>query len=223
MTDRKTLLAHKALRLVFGFLVRLLMRVDARGLERTPKEGPLLITANHSSIFEGPIVFASLPRSPMSLLAKKEWKGSPIGKLMDLLDAIYVSRGEVDRQALKEMLRRLKQGEAFGIAPEGTRSETGTLIQGKEGAAYLARQSEAWVLPVAVWGHKDAVAQWKRLRRPRVFLRVGEPFKLTDDPTLSRQENLEAGTRRIMHAIARLLPPDYRGYYADEVQGEPHW
>ncbi|MDQ4079109.1 MAG: 1-acyl-sn-glycerol-3-phosphate acyltransferase, partial [Chloroflexota bacterium] len=113
--------------------------------------------------------------------------------------------------------------DAIGIAPEGTRSKTGKLIEAKEGAAYIALKSEAWIVPMAIWGQENAIREWKQLRRPHVFVRVGEPFKLEQDPEKNRQENLEVGTRRIIHAIARLLPEEYRGYYADEVLGPPEW
>ncbi len=218
MSEQPVSLSYKVIRTLFRAALRLTMDLDVKGFEQTPMEGPLLIAANHTALWEAPIVFAFIPRVPISVFAKQEWQGTPIGKLMDVLDAIYVTRGEIDRTALKETLKRLKQGTAFGIAPEGTRSKTGKLMEAKEGTAYLALQSDAWVMPVAVWGHENAPAQWKRLRRPKVFVRVGEPFKLTSDPALSRQENLAAGTRRIMHGLARLLPDSYRGFYADAVR-----
>ncbi|MGH2542294.1 MAG: lysophospholipid acyltransferase family protein [Ardenticatenaceae bacterium] len=199
------------------------MKIDAKGFERTPPDGPMLIVTNHSSVWEGLIVFALIPRDPVSPLAKKEWQGKPQGVILDIANAIYVTRGEVDRAALKEILRRLKQGAGIGIAPEGTRSEGGKLLEAKEGVAYIALQSGATILPIAIWGQEKALAEWIRLRRPRVFVRVGKPFRLESATATDRQENMQAGTRRIMHAIARMMPPDYRGFYADEVTGEAQW
>ena len=211
-------------RWMFRLGIWLTMRLDVRGLDRTPMEGGLLITPNHTSLWEGPIVFALTPRKRISALAKREWKGSTIGKLIiDHLNPVYVSRGEIDRHALTEMIRRLKAGEAFGLAPEGTRSPDGKLQEGKEGAAYLAARTGAQILPMAVWGHANLIADLKRFHRPVVHVRAGEPFRLEDDPTLDRRENLERHTERIMSEIARLMPPELRGHYADKVLGPPEW
>ncbi|MGB0389250.1 MAG: lysophospholipid acyltransferase family protein [Ardenticatenaceae bacterium] len=196
--------------------------IDAQGLEHTPTEGPLLLAANHTSIYEGPLIFAIVPRQPISPMAKMEYKDTILGKVVfNPINTIFVARGEVDRKALKEMIKRLKNNEALGMAPEGTRSPSGTLMKAKEGAAYMALKTDAWILPIAVWGQENVISEFKRLRRPTIHLRAGKPFKLQKDPNKTRNQNIEAGTERIMHAIARLLPPKYRGYYADAVQDEP--
>ena len=224
MNKNKISLSHKTVLYGFRLLFRLLFNIDAQGVERTPMEGPLLVASNHTSIYEGPLIFAMMPRHPISPMAKMELKDTILGKLIfHPINSIFVARDEVDRKALKEMIKRLKNNEALGIAPEGTRSPSGTLIQAKEGAAYLALKTDAWVLPIGVWGQENAVSEWKRLRRPTIYVRFGQPFKLQKEPNKTRHENIEIGTERIMHAIARLLPAKYRGYYADAVQGEPEW
>ena len=202
---------------VFRLLFRLLAHLDVKGVENTPPSGPLLIAVNHTTIIEAPLVISLLPRHPVSALAKQEYQGTLIGKVIDVVKPVYVHRGEVDRTALREMLKRLKAGWAFGIAPEGTRSPTGTLQEGKEGTAYLALQTDAWIMPAAVWGHEHALADLKRFRRPLIHVRFGEPYKLLNDPERSRAEKVQAGTERVMHDIARLLPPDRRGVYAAPV------
>ena len=214
---------YKVVRWSLLALFKLLARLDVQGLERIPLEGPAMLTVNHTSILEAPLVLAISPRQPLSALAKKEYQGTPSALVLDRVDPVYVARGEVDRVALKEMLRRLRAGSAIGVAPEGTRSPTGNLIEGKEGTAYLALQTGAWIVPIAVWGHEEFVRDLKRFRRPTIHMRVGEPFKLEKDRSKGRGEQLEEGTMRIMHAIARLLPPERRGVYADQVLGPPQW
>ncbi len=208
---------YRLVRGLFRLFFTLLAKVDAEGLEQTPLEGPLLVAANHTSLFEGPLVLALLPRQPLTAMAKQEYQKTPIGWILKGVDPIYVARGEVDRAALREVLKRLKAGAAIGIAPEGTRSKTGQLIEGKEGAAYLALQSGATILPVAIWGQETLISDLKRFRRPHIYLRVGEPFKLDNNPSLPRREKVEAGTKQIMHALAVLMPYSYRGVYRDRV------
>lgn len=224
MNDHHLSRTHKAILYFFRFAFRFLFNVDAQGLERTPLKGPLLLASNHYSIYEGPLIFAIVPRQPIAPLAKMELKDSILGQLIfHPIRSVFVSRGEVDRKALREIIKRLKNDEAFGISPEGTRSRTGNLIKAKEGTAYMALKTNAWIMPVAVWGPKNIAYDLMCLRRPRIYLRAGEPFKLERDPNKSRNENMAIGTERIMHAIARLLPAKYRGYYADAVQGKPEW
>lgn len=217
----------RAYRILIGILkvfFNLFFKIDIQGIERTPMTGPLLAGGNHTRLWEGPLILATLPRQPLSAFAKAEYKGTLIGRfILEPIDVIYVNRGEVDRTALKEMIRRLKAGYAIGIAPEGTRSKDSKMIQGKEGTAYLALQTKAQFLPLAIWGHENFPASLKRLRRCPVHIRVGHPFVLENDPNLTRQQNIELGTERIMTSIARMLPPEYRGYYADKVLGPPVW
>lgn len=220
----KPTLAYRFLIGILRFLFTVFFKVDAKGLERTPMTGPMMACGNHTRLWEGPLILATLPRQPLSALAKEEYKGTWIGKIvLEPIDVIYVNRTEVDRTALKEMIRRLKAGRAIGIAPEGTRAKDSKMIQGKEGTAYLALQTNAQILPLAIWGHENFPASLKKFQRCPVHIRVGQPFTLKNDPALTRQQNLEIGTEQIMTAIARMLPPEYRGYYGDKVLGPPVW
>jgi 1-acyl-sn-glycerol-3-phosphate acyltransferase len=210
--------SYRLLTFVFRLLFRLFTRLDLQGLEKIPREGPLIITVNHLTVIEAPLVLAFSPRQPLAAFAKQEYKGTLQGKIIDQVNPIYVKRGEVDRTALKEVIRRLKEGDAFGIAPEGTRSSTGQLMEGKEGVAYIAMQSDAQIFPVAIWGHENALAELKRFKRPTIHLRAGEAYRLEPDPALDRKARIEAGTERIMLEIARLLPSHYHGVYADKMR-----
>lgn len=213
---------YRLLLATFRLLFRLVTRVDARGLENIPASGGLILASNHISAFEGPLIFSLVRRHPITALAKLEWKGSPIGRLiLDAMNPVYVARGEVDRAALKETVRRLKAGESFGISPEGTRSHEATLLEGKEGLAYVAFQSGATIVPVATWGQEKLVSELKRFRRPLLHAHFGAPITLTNDPALNRRENLAAATEQIMLEIARMLPADYRGFYAAKAAQLP--
>lgn len=100
------------------------------------------------------------------------------------------------------------------IAPEGRYSLIDGLEQGGGGAAWLALQSGAPVIPIALTGTRNEAVygSLRRGRRPHLTLTVGEPFHLLgpDNP-----QSVRAGTRRIMDTLARMLPPDYRGVYAN--------
>ena len=130
---------------------------------------------------------------------------------------MYIRRGEGDEDALTRGLAVLRAGGAILIAPEGKRSPGG-LRRGNTGAAYLATRAGVPVVPVAAWGQEDFTSSWRRLRRAPVRLHFGPPLDFPVGP-LSGQELLEH-SERIMLAIARMLPPEYRGVYADTVAAE---
>jgi 1-acyl-sn-glycerol-3-phosphate acyltransferase len=66
---------------------------------------------------------------------------------------------------------------------------------------------------VAVWGTETIPHLLPRLRRAKVYLRIGSPFNLPAKPH-ARGEELERYTDDVMCAVAALLPPAYRGVYA---------
>jgi 1-acyl-sn-glycerol-3-phosphate acyltransferase len=102
------------------------------------------------------------------------------------------------------------------MAPEGTRSPNGALIEARSGASYLAAKAGTQILPVAVTGTEDHVVfpNLKRLRRANVVIRVGKPFRLPPLPRQDREAVLQQYTDEMMCRIAALLPPEYRGFYA---------
>ena len=110
----------------------------------------------------------------------------------------------------------LRQGAIVGIAPEGTRSRNAQgLLEGKQGAALLAARAAVPIIPVGIVGSEKVNAEWLHLRRPLITIRVGEPYTLPEMDRKNRQAWLSRCTDEIMCRIAMLLPPEYRGFYAN--------
>lgn len=199
-------------------LARLLTRLEVTGVENVPLEGPLVIAPNHIHAFDVPLVGMVIPRRT-AIFAADKWRGKLGGWVMERLTrVIYVARGEADRGALSQALEVLKAGHALAVAPEGTRTRTGGLQQGKHGAVYLASRTGATILPVAIWGHEKALAAWRRLRRPEIHVRIGQPIHLPAGAERARTAELHAYTDELMLALAQLLPAGYRGVYRDRVE-----
>jgi 1-acyl-sn-glycerol-3-phosphate acyltransferase len=204
------------IRIIIRGLFNALTRVRIQGIENVPKTGGCLLAVNHLSLLEPPLVFGMLKREKMTALVAKKYRQKLFFRwLIRAVDGIWINREETDFQALREALAFLKDGGALGIAPEGTRSQTGALIEAKTGAAYLAEKARVPVVPVAVNGTETAFSKLKRLRRPGIELRFGKPFDLPPVERSTRAEDLQRNTDEIMCRIAALLPPPYRGVYAD--------
>jgi len=197
------------------FLLFLLTRLDVDGIERLPEHGPAILCPNHVAWTDAVVVLAYVRGTTTAFAADKWETRFPINLLMRYFGrAIFVHRGEVDRQALGKALEVLKQDGILGVAPEGTRSYSGVLAKGYDGAVYLASRTDACLVPIAIWGHENAIAEWKRLRRPRILLRVGESYQLPPEARRARASELPAYTEDLMRRIAAMLPPERRGPYA---------
>ncbi len=200
---------------IIRLLLKLVVRLDAEGLHYLPTSGPAMITSNHTSWLDVFVMFACSP-APPATLAAEYWARIPVVNVIfrHFGQAIFVNRGEVDRSALRESLQVLQDGRILGLAPEGTRSHDGVLQEGHDGAAWLAGRTDSLIVPVAMWGHERMTDYWKRLRRPQVYLRVGEPYRLPPETRKARAKDLPEYTTVIMVKIAELLPPEQRGPYA---------
>jgi 1-acyl-sn-glycerol-3-phosphate acyltransferase len=111
----------------------------------------------------------------------------------------------------------MEQDNILVIAPEGTRSRTGALIEAKPGVSYLATKLNRPIVPVALTGTEDKAlfGNLKRLRRAHITVTAGPAFTLPPLPRQNRDEALQRYTDEIMCHIAALLPERYRGVYAN--------
>ncbi|MFN8533341.1 MAG: lysophospholipid acyltransferase family protein [Dehalococcoidia bacterium] len=190
-------------------------RIDGR--ERVPPDGPLMLVSNHLSWADPPMLVATTPRV-VNFMAKSElWEQPVLAFFGRHHGELRIRRGEADRQAIRDADALFKRGGFLGIMPEGTRSKTGGLLHGQPGAAYLAYRNNVPIVPVGVTGTEAIHKPADLLRRPRVRIVFGEPFRL--DP--ANRKNLAAATDQIMLAIAALLPERYRGVYRDGPPPHP--
>ena len=188
------------------------------GRENIPAAGPYIIVVNHMSKADPPLLLMAFPPIRLRFFAGEKWENHPIfGPMMRWAGASYINRGEVDRGALKEAMDALKNGSIFGLAPEGTRSRVGHLIEARGGAAYLASRANVPLVPVGVVNTEQVGPNVLRLRRTHLEAHIGKPFMLPELGHRPKGSELEAYTHLIMVQIAALLPERYHGFY----QGSP--
>jgi 1-acyl-sn-glycerol-3-phosphate acyltransferase len=196
-------------------VLRILARIDVRGLENTPPFGPLIIVINHTSFFDPLLVLGFLPRK-ITPLAKEELTKMPIiSWLVSSFGVIPIKRGAIDRNAITESLKVLRAGDGLIVAPEGTRSPTGELQRGRSGVTLLAARTGATILPFAIWGVKPFWKNLFRLKRTTAHVAIGKPFRITVEGHKVPREQIDEITDEIMYQLARLLPAEYRGVYKD--------
>ena len=206
---------HDAVSYTFKGVLHILCRIDAAALKQVPAQGPLLIVGNHINFLEVPLLYTHLLPRPITGFAKAETWNTWTGRtLMNLWNIIPLQRGEADLLALRRGLAALEAGMLLGVTPEGTRSGDGILRRAHPGIAWLAQRSGAPILPVAYYGGEAFWGNLRRLRRTDFHIAVGEPLALAAGERLDR-EMRQVIADAIMAEVARLLPPAYRGVYAD--------
>jgi 1-acyl-sn-glycerol-3-phosphate acyltransferase len=207
---------HRVVKYFLLTLLKIVARVDIQGFENLPA-GPFVAVINHLSSFDTLAGIAVGPIRQATTFAAIEHRSDPIGGwILDQLGVIWVRRGEADREAIKIALDELKSGTVMAMAIEGTRSRTGGLQTGKTGSAFLASRTHVPLVPGAIWGTEQIISNMKRLRRSAVHIRIGRPFPLPEGR--ANTEQLEEYTDQVMLKIAAMLPPAYRGVYAERVK-----
>ena len=189
----------------------LFTRFEVKGRENVPQRGGVLVSANHLSLMDPPVVGVSLGRSTI-FMAKEELFRSRFGRyFVSSLGAFPVHRGRLDREALRQAEVALSGNKALVMFPEGARaSSTGYRPEGFVGAALIAARSGAPVLPVGITGTESMKGWGWMLRRPRITVNIGPAFVLPPPGGAHRREQLEEYTHTIMSRIADLLPLQYR-------------
>lgn len=200
------------------FLVRALTKFQVIGGDNFPLQGGVMLTTNHLSRLDTPILMAIHERRDIVAIVAKKYQQKTFFRwfLERVSKIIWIDRDNPDFFALRQARDHLRQGAIVGIAPEGTRSrETMGLLEGKQGAALIAARADALILPVGIYGSESINNQLIKLRRPPVIVRIGEPYNLPELDRNDRHAWLVKNTDEIMCRIAALLPHAYRGYYAN--------
>ena len=206
------------LRFIIRILLKLIGRIKVYGKENIPLTGGMILSSNHIGILDIIMVYFVIDRTDLFIPVAEKWeKIGWIKWLGDQLNFLFVDRYNPDLKALRKMMALMEAGKCLVIAPEGTRSRTGAMIEGKPGVAYLAARSGFPVIPVAITGTEDKVilGSVKRLRRSQITLTAGNPFIIPPLPKLNRNEALKKYTDEIMCQMAAILPERYRGVYAE--------
>ena len=174
-------------RWVGRFLARVVWDTRVVGREHVPPTGAVLLAANHLGVVDGPLVHGVVPRGTHVLVKDEMFRG-PVGAVLRAAGQIPVDR-HGGRPALVAALGVLRRGGAVGIFPEGNRGR-GDAANARAGVAWLAVNSGAPVVPVAVLGTRrtgEAVGHLPGLRR-RLVVEFGAPVALEPPPGASRRE-----------------------------------
>jgi 1-acyl-sn-glycerol-3-phosphate acyltransferase len=205
------------LRWLIHFVFDTIAEVKISGRENVPEQGAFVIATNHIGIIDIVMFHYVFDRFDMFIPVGEKWENNRFIRFLGKnLNFLFVDRFNPDLKSLRKMIGLMESGNSLVIAPEGTRSRTGALIEGKAGVAYLAARSGFPVVPVAITGTEDKTIlnNLKRFRKSQITLTGGIPFTLPPIPKENREQALQEYTDEVMCQIAALLPDRYRGVYA---------
>jgi 1-acyl-sn-glycerol-3-phosphate acyltransferase len=208
--------------LLLRAILHIIARVTVYGMEYLPSNSTSFVgVSNHIGRLDPAFGYYFLRRRDIILLvAEKYYEHAWSRILAQSVNGIFVDRYNADLNAMREVLRRMQKGGVAVVAPEGTRSPSAALIQGWDGASYIAARSGWPILPVGVSGSddKEVVQRLKHFRRLDVTLSIGPSFTLPPLNKKSRDEQLAEYTEEIMCRIAAELPPSQHGVYAGHAR-----
>lgn len=155
--------------------MHLIFRVKVVNKERFPMEGPVIVSINHTSYWDVPLVASFMPRK-LHYMAKRDLFDIPIlGRFIRFVGAFPVSRGKGDIGAIRTALTALSEDKVIAIFPEGRRVLAGMSHSAKPGVALIAEKSGAPILPVAIGGKYRLFA--------KIPIVIGEPIWVNSPET----------------------------------------
>ena len=198
-------------------------KVRTFGVENIPTTGPVVLASNHIGYLDFVFVgYAARERGRLvRFMAKKEVFDHKIsGPLMRGMRHIPVDRFAKASDAVDEAVRRLKTGEAVGMFPEGTISRSFVPRAGKTGAARMAMESGAVLLPCATWGTQRILTKDRSKnfqRRVAMDVYIGEPIPYEADGDVVEV------TSRLMDAIGVLVEKAQANYLQEPSGPSDKW
>ena len=193
---------------------KLWFRLRIEGAENVPATGPVLMTSNHASYLDPPLVGIATPRWIAYLAQSGLAKLGPMRWWLAQVGVTLIDRNAPSKDAMRLVADQLRAGEVVCIFPEGTRTDDGTVAPFRTGVEFLVRRSGACVVPVGIEGSFRAFPRGALLPRPRkVIVRVGEPWS-------AERVLAPGGVEALRRLVAELARAPLRNSRSEDSRSE---
>jgi len=200
-------------------------RLDVKGLENLNSDfkRPYLFVCNHLSNSDGLVLNKVLEKENIIFVAGRKLESNSMTNLgFKVVRSIPILPNSPDKDAIKKIVNAVKEGNNILIFPEGTRSRTAKMLEGKKGILLFARLTNAPIVPIGIWGTEKFMPIKNEMSKEAFYdadinVSIGEVFNIpekSDDETKRSWE--DNCLNYIMMRIAELLPKEYRGFYDEE-------
>lgn len=186
-------------------------------MENLPQDGAFVIATNHLGMMDVTLLYYAIDRWDVFVPVAEKWENIAFLRwLGKYLNFVFIDRFNPDLKAMRTMIALMEKGHTLVIAPEGTRSRVGSMVEGKPGAGYLAAKLQRPIVPIGLAGTEDKTVfrNLRLFRRSDILINAGKPFTLPPIPHKDREVKLREYADEIMCRIATLIPERYWGVYA---------
>lgn len=198
-------LLWKTMQVPFWMACTLGLDLKVYGRRNVPREGGVLLLANHQSFLDPVLVSVKLDRAVSFLARHGLFKPWGFRWFIRNLNAFPIQQGKGDVGAMKQSIALLKQGAALLIFPEGGRTEHGELQPIAAGAALVVKRAKVPVVPVAIEGAFESWPIHRPLPRPgRVRVMYGEPTLLHELDGREIVARIDADLRRMIGELRAM-------------------
>jgi len=201
--DRSGNFGHRCARAWSWLILRTTgVRVRVEGLERLDPARSYVFAANHQSIYDIPIVFASLPFQ-LRIIAKASLGRIPfMGWHLQRTGHVLVDRSKPGAGTVKKMARLVAEGHSLIVFPEGTRGTDGAVAPFKGGSFVIAVDAELPIVPISIVGSRHVMFKGRIMVQPgAVSLVVHDPIE-TAGVGRDRARELATSVRDVVAASA---------------------
>ncbi|MBR1729406.1 MAG: 1-acyl-sn-glycerol-3-phosphate acyltransferase [Selenomonadaceae bacterium] len=192
---------YSLLKIFFRLFFKIIFRTKVIGLENIPKDGGIILAANHLSNWDPPFLATFFDRK-VNYMAKEElFKNKIFATAIRNLGVFPVKRGKADKDAIKHAIKLIKSGDCLGIFPEGTRSKTGEVGKAEPGVTLIAAMTKAPIIPAAIINTNKIFSSDNFF--PQLAVVYGKPMNFSG--SLKDKEALEIFSQSIMEEIKKLM------------------
>ena len=187
-------------RFIFRIVFGIMFRPKIIGSENLPASGAFILSANHVSNWDPPILATFIEREVCYMAKEELFKNPVFAAAIRALHVFPVKRGAADKNAIKNAVKVLKDGGCLGLFPEGTRSKTGKLGKAESGVSLIAAMTKAPIIPAAIINTDKIFSAEKKF--PRLAVIYGKPLYFSGNS--KDKDELSNFAQEIMNEIAKL-------------------
>ncbi len=183
---------------------------------------PYIFVCNHLSNSDGLVLNKVLEKEKIIFIAGKKLEANSLTNLgFKIVRSIPITPNSPDKDAIRKVLSAVKEGNSILIFPEGTRSRTSKMLEGKKGVLLFAKLTNAPIVPIGICGTEKFLPINKEMGKEafcdaNITINIGKAFNLPEKDVEETKDNWETNClNHIMTGIAALLPNEYRGFYEE--------
>ncbi|AYD41233.1 1-acyl-sn-glycerol-3-phosphate acyltransferase [Clostridium fermenticellae] len=196
--------------------------INVQGMENLKGvHRPILFICNHLSNSDALVIDRVLKDEDITFVAGVKLSSNSLTNLgMKITKTIGIKPNTADKDAISKVIRTLKENNNILIFPEGTRSRSGGMINGRRGVVLMQKLSKASIIPLGIYGSEkllpidDRDMALEKFHHAKVMLNIGKQIEVPSKMKGETKRDYEGRVLDLlMRSISGLLPEEYRGVY----------